>query len=217
MIAACARYGVKLGVAYYRRFYPAVRRIAELLEQEAIGAPMAVTVVTATAPAIYPEEEGSWRVRLEEGGGGALMDIGSHRINLLLHLLGDVVEVSASCGNVAAKYQAEDCASLVLVFASGVHAVVQSLFGPAHDPDFFSIVGTEGRITSAPLNGGELVIEREGKRHVESLPPHANFCTPLVADFVAAIREIRQPLVSGAEGRLTNLVIEHAYQDARAT
>ena len=216
MIDACARHRVKLGVAYYRRFYPAVRRMAELLEQGAIGAPMAATVVTATAPAIYPEEEGSWRVRLEEGGGGALMDIGSHRINLLLHLLGDAVEVTACCGNVDSRYEAEDCASLVLTFTSGIQATVQCLFGPARDPDFFSIVGTEGRITSAPLNGGELVIERGGGRSVESLPPHANFCTPLVADFVSAIREDRQPLVSGEEGRLTNVVMQYAYQDALA-
>jgi len=38
----------------------------------------------------------------------------------------------------------------------------------------------------------------------------------LVEDFVAAIREGRPPLVNGDEGRLTNLIMETAYQDSRA-
>jgi predicted dehydrogenase len=216
MIESCARHDVRLGVAYYRRLYPAAHRIAELLKAGAIGSPMAATVITACAPPIYPEEEGSWRVRLDEGGGGALMDIGSHRINLLLHLLGDAAEVTAFCGHAAHEYQAEDCASLLLAFDSGVQAAIQCLFGPQVDPDYFSLVGTEGRITSAPLNGGELLIERGRERRVERHPPHENFCLPLVADFVAAIHERRPPLVSGVEGRLTNLIMEHAYQEARA-
>ncbi|MEQ8789557.1 MAG: Gfo/Idh/MocA family oxidoreductase [Pirellulaceae bacterium] len=216
MIDACARHDVRLGVAYYRRFYPAVRRIEELLAAGDLGAPMAATVVTACAPPIFPEEEGSWRVRLEDGGGGALMDIGSHRINLLLHLFGEVAEVVAVCGNIASRYEAEDAASLLIAFSSGVQASLQCLFGPADDPDYFSIVGTEGRVTCVPLNGGELVVERGGERRLESLPPHENFCLPLVKDFIAAIKEGRDPLVGGDEGRLTNLIMETAYQDARA-
>jgi predicted dehydrogenase len=216
MIDACARHEVRLAVAYYRRFYPAVRRIEQLLASGELGTPMSATVVTACAPSIYPEQEGSWRVRLEEGGGGALMDIGSHRINLLLHLLGDVAEVTAVCGNVASRYEAEDAASVLIVFSSGVQAALQCLFGPGDDPDYFSIVGTEGRVTCAPLNGGELLIERGGERSVESLPPHQNFCLPLVEDFVSAIEQDRDPRVDGEEGLLTNLIMETAYQDARA-
>src|SRR5256885_7202089 len=37
MIAACRASGVRLGIAYYRRFYPVVTRIGELLESGEIG------------------------------------------------------------------------------------------------------------------------------------------------------------------------------------
>ena len=214
MIDACRRSDVRLGVAYYRRFYPVVRRITELLAAGEIGTPMAAHVITATEPPTIAGEEGAWRVLLAEGGGGPLMDIGSHRINLLLSLFGEVAKVTACCGRVAAEYEAEDCASLVLVFASKLQAVVQCLFGPADDPDIFSIIGTRGRISSAPLNDGDIVIECGGQSRRESHPPADNFCLPQIADFVAAIREHRDPLVSGEEGRLTNVVIEHAYQEA---
>ena len=78
MIGACWAARVKLGVDYYRRFYPMVHWIQELLKIGAIGKPLSVSAVTATQPG----EEGYWRVIPDAGGGGALMDIGSHRINV---------------------------------------------------------------------------------------------------------------------------------------
>src|SRR5919197_2060291 len=40
MIAACRANGVRLGIAYYRRFYPTVRRIEALLTSREIGDPV---------------------------------------------------------------------------------------------------------------------------------------------------------------------------------
>src|SRR5262249_47886299 len=40
MIAACGANGVTLGVAYYRRFYPVVRRIKEIIASGEIGKPV---------------------------------------------------------------------------------------------------------------------------------------------------------------------------------
>src|SRR5438034_2982998 len=42
MIEACRRRGVKLGIAYYRRFFPIVLKIKELLEHGSIGEPILV-------------------------------------------------------------------------------------------------------------------------------------------------------------------------------
>jgi len=77
-------------VAYYRRFYPIVARMREILAAGEIGRPLAVSAVTSTAFVWHQGQEGSWRLRLAEGGGGALMDIGNHRINLFLDLFGAV-------------------------------------------------------------------------------------------------------------------------------
>src|SRR6266849_6883831 len=40
MIAACRASGVTLGVAYYRRFYPAVVRVKEIVQLGEIGVPV---------------------------------------------------------------------------------------------------------------------------------------------------------------------------------
>ena len=79
------------------------------------------------------------------------------------------------------------------------------------DPDELSVLGTKGRLRSDALNDGHLVIKFDGDHRVESHPPHENFNSPLIADFVAAIKENRPPKVAGEEGRATNLVMERAY------
>lgn len=215
MIDVCRERGIRLGVAYYRRFYPIVERMAELIAAGTIGTPLSVSAVTATAVPIHPGDEGSWRVRLAEGGGGALMDIGSHRINLFVDLFGKAIDVKAFCETLAADYKADDCATLIMRMASGVHGSLRCYFGAGYDPDEFSIMGTEGRLFSAPLNRGRLIVETRGNRRIEEHPPAANFSTPLIADFVTAIKDNREPRVTGDEGRLTNLVMERAYADSR--
>jgi len=214
MIDVCRENGVGLGVAYYRRFYPVVDRIKQLIETGEIGQPFAVSVTTANDFAMDKREDGYWRVVPEQGGGGALMDIGSHRINIMLDVFGEVESVKSICSTVAADYDAEDCASLVMKFRSGIHGSLQCFFGSACDPDEFAVMGTKGRLVSAPLNEGELTIQTAEGVRVESHPPAKNFNAPLIADFVAAIQENRPPRVSGEEGCATNLVMELAYADS---
>ncbi|MDA0588511.1 MAG: Gfo/Idh/MocA family oxidoreductase [Planctomycetota bacterium] len=224
MIATCREHNVKLGVAFYRPFYPVIRRMRELVETGGIGSVLSVSAVTATPFAINPDEDGYWRVIPELGGGGALMDIGSHRIDLFLTLFGPIVGagpdgnssgVKAFCGTVAADYDSDDLAHVIVQFESGVHGSLQCYFGSIVDPDEFAILGTKGRLVSRPLNGGELRIEKGSETSVEQHPPSVNFNTPLIADFVTAILEDRTPSVPGEQGRDVNRVMELAYAAAR--
>lgn len=215
MITACSEADVRLGVAYYRPFYPVIHRMQELIDAGEIGRVLSVSATTCTPFAINPDEDGYWRVIPEAGGGGALMDIGSHRLDLFLRLFGPVADVKAQCGTVAASYQADDVATLALQFESGIHGVVHCCFGSTTDPDEFAILGTEGRLVSRPLNSGDLLIEHGRESMAEQHPPASNFNAPLIADFVAAIREARSPLVSGDAGREVNRVMEQAYASSK--
>lgn len=215
MIAACADADVRLSVAYYRPFYPVIHRIQELIQAGEIGKVLSVSATTCTPFAIDPGEDGYWRVLPEAGGGGALMDIGSHRLDLFLRLFGPVSDVKAQCGTVAASYQADDVATLAMRFESGVHGVLHCCFGSSTDPDEFAVLGTKGRLVSRPLNGGELIIEHGRDRTTEQHSPAANFNSPLIADFSTAILESRLPLVSGEVGRDVNRVMEQAYASSR--
>ncbi|MCP3692360.1 MAG: Gfo/Idh/MocA family oxidoreductase [Planctomycetaceae bacterium] len=211
MIEACEQNNVKLGVAYYRRFYPVIERIAEVINSGEIGQPLSVTAVTATAFSFSPGDDGYWRVLLEQGGGGALMDIGSHRIDLFQHLFGPISEVSGFTSTLAADYQADNCTTLTMRFESGLHAVLQCYFGAIIDPDEFTVMGTAGRLTVSPLNDGKLVVQSATSQREEALSPADNFNNPLIDDFVEAIQDDREPCISGFQGRATNQVMEAAY------
>jgi len=214
MVAACLGAGVKLGVAYYRRFYPLVLRIEQLLTEERIGRVMAVRAMTSTPFEIAPGEDGYFRAILSEGGGGALMDIGSHRLNLMLHLFGRATDVKACCTTVAAEYEAEDTATLSMRFSSGVHGSLQCFFGQRPTLDSFEVIGTQGRIICDPLNGDQLRIETPEETIAENHERNENSHLPLIADFVAAIKEDRPPRVTGEEGRAANAVMQMAYEDS---
>ena len=125
-----------------------IRRMKEILAAGEIGRPLAVRAATATPFEIGAGEEGYWRVVPEQGGGGALMDIGSHRLDLFLDFFGEVLNVRAICSTFADHYDAEDVASLVLNFQSGVHGVLECFFGTTVLLDEFTILGRRSRPAS---------------------------------------------------------------------
>jgi predicted dehydrogenase len=186
-----------------------------LISEGEIGSPLAVTAITATQPATDASQEGYWRVALGDGGGGALMDIGSHRINVFQSLFGPITDVKAYCERVVADYEAEDSAVLIFRFENGLVGTLQCHFCSSHDPDEFTVLGTEGRLVVRPLNGDTLTIESKGWRRSEKHPPADNLCGPLVADFASAILDDRDPTVSGEEGLAVNQVMQRAYVESQ--
>ncbi|MEO1617694.1 MAG: Gfo/Idh/MocA family oxidoreductase, partial [Planctomycetota bacterium] len=91
MVDQCQESSVTLGVAFYRPFYPVITRVRSILKGKEIGRTLSVLVTTGN-PTRFPADD--WRVVLSEGGGGPLMDIGSHRLDLLIDLFGQVTESS---------------------------------------------------------------------------------------------------------------------------
>jgi predicted dehydrogenase len=81
------------GMVFQYRFFPAIMKARELLSSGRIG-----RVFTWRAEYLHsgyqnPEKPMSWRMQKEEGGSGALGDPGSHIIDLVCHLLGEVESV----------------------------------------------------------------------------------------------------------------------------
>lgn len=217
MISACADAGVTLGVAYYRRFYPVVAYVQKLLAENAIGQVVQARVQFGSFYAGRPDDgRGGWRTVPALAGGGALADVGSHRIDLLLHLLGPVAEVSALTDTLTQEYAAEDSASLLLRFASGVHGLVGIYWNMRQRMDELEIIGTDGRIVVSELERGVMELRRPGiptERQV--LPPPRPTHIDLVEDFVQSVRDARAPAVPGEAGLATTAVLDAAYEAAR--
>src|SRR6266699_604144 len=100
MIAAGRANNVKLGVAYYRHFYPVVNRIKTVVESGEIGTPVLVQINAFEWFDPPPGHPRSWLLKKEFAGGGPMFDFGCHRIEVLLNIFGAVKQVRSLVTNV---------------------------------------------------------------------------------------------------------------------
>jgi predicted dehydrogenase len=117
MIAAAEANGVKLGVAYYRRFYPILRRLKQLLDEGVIGAPVAAQADAFEAFDPGPDHPRRWIV--EKGQAGDVVRLGCHRLEVLLTLFGQVADARGLTAQVALRRSVEDTAVALLRFEDG--------------------------------------------------------------------------------------------------
>ena len=212
MIEACDKAGVLLGVAYYRRFYPAVVSIKKLVSDGVLGTPILGRVLAAEYWS-YPEDHPfNWRLTREQGGGGPLMDFGSHRIDIILDILGPVVEVGGFADRLHFDREVEDSALAIMRHESGAHSIVGAYhtIGPASDE--LEVFGTRGKAVVEVLNRGIVQVSTGDLKETRELPPHENLHLPLIEDFGRAIEDDRAPRVTGEIGRETNRVMAAVYR-----
>ena len=217
MIGGCKQADVKLAVAYRRRLFPQVLKAKELIGQGRIG--RVVCVRTHYSGWYDGRSETSWRLQPEIGGGGVLMDMAVHRLEVLLHFAGLPSEVSALAETVYHDWQVDDSCALVLKFSDGKIGVHSTIWTSPPRHDSAQIDGTKGRILIDPLEFFADHIRLERPKGVERVPvtpleaPY--FDLPMIDDFVVAVQEGREPVCDGASGYWTQAVVDGAYLSAR--
>jgi predicted dehydrogenase len=88
--------GVKAQLTFNYRFIPAIPRARQLMDTGFAGRIFSFYGCYRRSSYISPEKPLSWKFRQETAGGGALFDLGSHVIDLVSYLLGEVAEVQAT-------------------------------------------------------------------------------------------------------------------------
>nr|KEP22900.1 oxidoreductase [Georgenia sp. SUBG003] len=162
MIDACARAGVPLFVAYYRRAMPRFVRVKDLLDGGAVGEVRAVAVRLESPAGMWEPDHLPWRVLPEISGGGLFVDLGSHTLDLLDHLLGPVGTVTGVAANLAGRYPAEDHVAAAFTFASGVVGTGLWAFDAVERRDEVEIIGTAGSLTFSSFGQEPLLLRTAG-------------------------------------------------------
>ncbi len=215
MLAAARAHGVRLGVAYYRHHYPVIARLRALLTSGEIGAPVLAHMQAFELFEPGPDDPRAWLLRRSESGGGPMADFGCHRIEVLLDLLGPVADVRGFPDNVRYRErEVEDTCVAHLRFRSRAVAVLAVTHAAAEPRDTLEIFGTRGSAHVGVLNHGGLRVVAGGGVREERHPPHPNLHQPLVEDFVAAVREGREPAVTGEVGLEVARVVARIYNPA---
>lgn len=212
MIAACHANKVKLGVAYYRHFYPVIERAKEIIQSGEIGEPVMAQINAFeyfNPPADHPRY---WFVQKDRSGGGPMFDFGCHRIEVLTNILGPIGKVKAITSNVLFDRQVEDTTTALFQFERGTSGVLSVTHAARESQDTLDIFGSRGSIHVPILNAGTMRVTSDAGERVETHPPDANFHGPLIRDFAEAVINDREPAVGGATGRMVAQIEEEIYQ-----
>jgi predicted dehydrogenase len=221
LVEAAKRAGVVLAVAYYRRFYPVLERLAEIVRSGRLGTITSVQMVCRSysvppRPPAGADRPTGWRTRPEQAGGGTLTDIGSHRLDLLFWLLGDARTVSASVERIETWLDTEDQANVTIRFANRVSGSLDVSWCSRSYRDSIVLYGTEGIAAVPDLEGTRLDVQTGTTTEtIEVQPRSAATHRPLVTDFVRALNGDGDVRCSGADALRTTQIIELAYRTAR--
>ena len=202
---------VHLGAAYYRRYYPVVRRIQEILDSGIIGRPVYIQVQNFTPFDRHPDEPRYWLLQPEISGGGPMMDMGCHRIELLLYLLGPVESVQSSLENLRFDRKVEDTSVAILRFKSNCIANISSLHAVSEPRDTLELYGTEGSIHIENLNKGFLTLHSIDGEIKEIHSPCGNAHKPLIEDFTQSILKNRTTAPALETALETTEILDRIY------
>jgi 1,5-anhydro-D-fructose reductase (1,5-anhydro-D-mannitol-forming) len=150
MIAACAAAKQKLFVAYYRRALPRFLKVKELLDHHAVGALTSVNYRQAMPlPVNADPAKGGWRLDVPTSGGGLLLDVGSHVLDLLDFFCGPLPleHIQAYAARLASDSPAEDTVTMIFRTCDGVPAAATWNLVSRVREDTMEFSGTDGRLS----------------------------------------------------------------------
>lgn len=167
-------------------------------------------------------------------GGGPLIDLGVHRIDLALWLMGfpEPVAVTGATYNAIARqiaaredktYTVEDLACGMVRFANGASLLVEaswaSNIGEAESMETM-LLGTRGGLVHRNTGGtynfyAEVHTEENGCLFTKRLDQVVSPVPSAYHEFINSIIEKRKPCASGEEGIKTTKILDGIYRSAR--
>jgi predicted dehydrogenase len=147
-------------IAFNYRFVPAVMKAKELIRAGFLGEVLNFRAQYYHSSYLNPKKPMSWRLTQEKSGGGALVDLGAHIIDLMLYLAGPFKRVLAQtktfidqrpangeAGSLESVVVDDHAQLLVELAAGGIGIVEASRIAAGTTDDLnFEIHGTKGAL-----------------------------------------------------------------------
>ena len=208
LVEHCRRAGVTLAVMLQHRFRPGSLRLERRLAEGALGEIAAASVaIRWWRPQSYYDEPG--RGTLARDGGGVLMTQAIHTLDLFQSLAGPIAEVAAFAGTSRLhRMETEDIVGAAIRFANGALGTIDAT--TASYPGFPERIELVATKATAVLSGGLAIHHRSGEvESFEASQEAGGGADPMafsheahrgvIADFLDALDERREPRISGAE------------------
>jgi 1,5-anhydro-D-fructose reductase (1,5-anhydro-D-mannitol-forming) len=217
MIAACRANGVKLGIALMMRFHAAHRLARDLVAQGKLGR---ILMARAQFGFSYPPRAGAWRQSLAQGGGGPVMDLAAHSLDVMEMIVGPISELTAQVDHLTYDYTSEDSATALFRFQNGAHGVTDVSFAIRAARNTLEIYGAEGGLWTQGTLGqgaaGELWVCLAGEQSYHRLDytPVNTYLGEIEAFSDAILNNIRPP-VDGEAGLHNMELLMAVYESGK--
>lgn len=181
---------------------------------------------------------GTWFTKMDEAGGGPLIDIGVHMLDLALYLMGNPKPVSVFGATYAefgpkrkgigtwgkpnwdGKYDVEDLATALIKMEDGSTLSLEVSWAVHMDTDntpFVHLMGSEGG--ASYIGGNGKLLTEKFDRPIETALTKADNDEGerqrLSRHFLECIREGKQPITSALTGFTNNLILDAIYESSR--
>jgi predicted dehydrogenase len=222
-LATAAAFDRVFQVKFYQRYSRVNRRIREVIAEGQLGTPLLARAFFASNRLPVINEPANWRGNRPSAGGGVLIDVGIHMVDVMHELFGDVSAVSARCLRTAANQSGgvEDIAAVRMEFASGVMGDLSCLWSDTSLPFRWTreIYGTEGSLEVREVGGRQTIRLASGGAHVwEEVFNEAWDTTnaTALAEAVGAVINGDRGTESGNKARRTLRTVLAAYKSDRS-
>lgn len=245
IIAASRGSGKKLGIVSQRRFLPPSVRMKEAIDAGKIGVPVLGTVVMLGWRDRAYYEADPWRGKWDTEGGGVLINQAPHQLDMLQwYMNSEIEEVYGVWRNFNHPYiEVEDSAVAMIRFKSG--GVGNLVVSNSQNPGIYGKVhihGSNGASVGVQTDSGSMFIvgqtsikeppkndlwtipgeehclaewEQLDAQHFATVDPVEYYMRLQDRDFIVAVLNDTQPLVTGEEGRKTVEIFSAIYESQR--
>lgn len=244
IIDACKKANVKLGVISQRRWYEPVKRVKSAIDDGKIGKPVfgTINMLGWRDKNYYDTDE--WRGTWKMEGGGVLVNQAPHQLDILLWYMGEIDEVYGLWKNLNHPYiEVEDTALAIIKFKNG--GVGNIIVSNSQKPGIYGKVhvhGENGASVGVQTDGGAMFVAGmsnvleppvndlwtvPGEEHLlknwveedsekfNAIDPTVYYMERQIEDFLNALEQNRNPMVTGQDGRKTVELFTAIYRSAR--
>jgi UDP-N-acetylglucosamine 3-dehydrogenase len=217
----CQANHVNFMTAFPMRFAPSVASVKAAIDRGDLGRLYAINGINHSE---IPRAHRAWFAQKALAGGGAVMDHTVHLVDVMRWYVGsEIVEVYAEVDNLfyPGEVDVDTAGAVLLTFANGLFASIdcswsRPTFYPRWGHVKMDVVGENGFVTLDAFAEHLTVYSQRTTRQ----PTWVNWGTDvdqrMVEEFVASIREKRQPFITWNDGYQALRMALACYQSAQS-
>jgi len=214
MVRVCKENNVHLAVNYVHRFHPLVVKAKELIKDQKLGK---LVSISANFNIDFPPSS-NFRFNKELSGGGALRDIGTHMIDLLRFLGGEISEIDGVIDNLVYQSEVDDFAMGTIKFAKSGYGIFNVSFNSKKAFNRVEIICHKGAMSIENLIGRRLfapklsiLLEGEAKK---AFRKRGNKQLYLLKSINKSLLRNETPLITGEDGLINMKLMEELEKNA---